>query len=192
MAKKISFKNRWIKQRFIVTDDDIIAANNNKIQQLISSIPNWKTTRAGSTINAVTAQYAIFSSQQLIELIESINTAFDREPFNKRPLVDLVGSSDIPVILMWTDNDDKTRYRSIYNDAAQDRIKALHQGANTTDMQRLTYLGDKKVIIDPEKVNVQIHYISPGLSKSDRLGKGQYMFAIYIPKDKVYFVKEHE
>lgn len=190
--KKISFKNRWIKQRFIVTDDDIIAANNNKIQQLISSIPNWKTTRAGSTINAVTAQYAIFSSQQLIELIESINTAFDREPFNKRPLVDLVGSSDIPVILMWTDNDDKTRYRSIYNDAAQDRIKALHQGANTTDMQRLTYLGDKKVIIDPEKVNVQIHYISPGLSKSDRLGKGQYMFAIYIPKDKVYFVKEHE
>lgn len=190
--KKISFKNRWIKQRFIVTDDDIIAANNNKIQQLISSIPNWETTRAGSTINAVTAQYTIFSSQQLIELIESINTAFDREPFNKRPLVDLVGSSDIPVILMWTDNDDKTRYRSIYNDAAQDRIKALHQGANTTDMQRLTYLGDKKVIIDPEKVNVQIHYISPGLSKSNRLGKEQYMFAIYIPKNKVYFVKDYE
>lgn len=190
--KKISFKNRWIKQRFIVTDDDIIAANNNKIQQLISSIPNWETTRAGSTINAVTAQYTIFSPQQLIELIESINTAFDREPFNKRPLVDLVGSSDIPVILMWTDNDDKTRYRSIYNDAAQDRIKALHQGANTTDMQRLTYLGDKKVIIDPEKVNVQIHYISPGLSKSNRLGKEQYMFAIYIPKNKVYFVKDYE
>lgn len=190
--KKISFKNRWIKQRFIVTDDDIIAANNNKIQQLISSIPNWETTRAGSTINAVTAQYTIFSSQQLIELIESINTAFDREPFNKRPLVDLVGSSDIPVILMWTDNDDKTRYRSIYNDAAQDRIKALHQGANTTDMQRLTYLGDKKVIIDPEKVNVQIHYISPGISKSNRLGKEQYMFAIYIPKNKVYFVKDYE
>ena len=93
---------------------------------------------------------------------------------------------------MWTDEGNKTRYRSIYNDAAQDRIKALHQGANTTDEERLTYLGDKKVIVDPNKINVQIHYISPGLSKSNRLRKDQYMFAIYIPKDKIYFVKEHD
>ena len=190
--KKISFKNRWIKQRFIVTNDDEIATNNQKIQQLITSVPNWKTTTAGSTVNTSTAQYAIFSAEQLITLIESIDTAFDREPFNKKPLVDLVGSTDIPVILMWTDEDNKTRYRSIYNDADQDRIKALHQGANTTDEKKLTYLGDKKVIVDPNKINVQIHYISPGLSKSNRLGKEQYMFAIYIPKDKVYFVKEHD
>lgn len=190
--KKISFKNRWIKQRFIVTNDDEIAANNQKIQQLIMSVPNWATTTAGSTVNTSTAQYAIFSAEQLITLIESIDTAFDREPFNKKPLVDLVGSSDIPVILMWTDEDNKTRYRSIYNDAAQDRIKALHQGANTTDEERLTYLGDKKVVVDPNKINVQIHYISPGLSKSNRLGKEQYMFAIYIPKDKIYFVKEND
>lgn len=190
--KKISFKNRWIKQRFIVTNDDEIAANNQKIQRLITSVSNWKTTTAGSTVNASTAQYAIFSAEQLITLIESIDTAFDREPFNKKPLVDLVGSSDIPVILMWTNGDNKTRYRSIYNDAAQDRIKALHQGANTTDEEKLTYLGDKKVIVDPTKINVQVHYISPGLSKSKRLGKEQYMFAIYIPKDKVYFIKEND
>lgn len=190
--KKISFKNRWIKQRFIVTNGDEIAANNKKIQQLIASVTNWKTTTAGSTVNASTAQYAIFSAEQLITLIESIDTAFDREPFNKKPLVDLVSSSNIPVILMWTDEDNKTRYRSIYNDAAKDRIKALHQGANTIDEERLTYLGDKKVIVDPSKINVQIHYISPGFSKSKRLGKEQYMFAIYIPKDKVYFIKEHD
>ena len=179
-------------QTISMSNDDEIAANNQKIQQLITSVPNWKTTTAGSTVNTSTAQYAIFSAKQLITLIESIDTAFDREPFNKKPLVDLVGSSDIPVILMWTDEDNKTRYRSIYNDAAQDRIKALHQGANTTDEERLTYLGDKKVIVDPNKINVQIHYISPGLSKSNRLGKEQYMFAIYIPKDKIYFVKEHD
>lgn len=190
--KKISFRDRWIKQRFIVTDNDDIAANNRKIQSLISSISNWNTTTVGSTINAQTAKYAVFSAEQLIQLIESIDTAFDREPFNKRPLVDLVGSSDIPVILMWTDDADKTRYRSIYNDAAQDRIKALHQGANTTDEDKLTYLGDKKVIVDPSKINVQIHYVSPGLSKSTRLGKDQYMFAIYIPKDKIYFVKKDD
>ncbi len=91
---------------------------------------------------------------------------------------------------MWTHDDDRMRYRSIYNDAAHDRIKALHQGANTTDEEKLTYLGDKKVIVDPNKVNIQIHYISPGLTRAKRLGKEQFMFALYIPKDKVYFIKD--
>jgi hypothetical protein len=53
-------------------------------------------------------------------------------------------------------------------------------------------LGDKKVVIDPNKVNIQIHRISPGLRKSERLGKDQYMFAIYIPKDKIYFIKDND
>lgn len=190
--KKISFKNRWIKQKFIVIDDEEISANNTYVEELISSIPTWLPTTAGSTNGTNTAKYALFTSEQLKTLIQSIDTAFDREPFNKKPLLDLVGSSNIPVILMWTDDYDKVRYRSIYNDAAQDRIKALHQGANTTDTSRLTYLGDQKVIVDPDKVNIQIHYVSPGLSKSNRLDKDQFMFAIYIPKDKIYFVKDND
>ena len=190
--KKISFKNRWIKQKFLVVNDDEITANNAHVEKLISSISTWMPTTAGSTNGTHTANYALFTAEQLISLIQSIDTAFDREPFNKRPVLELLGSSDIPVILMWTDNNSKVRYRSIYNDAAHDRIKALHQGANTTDTSRITYLGDQKVIVDPDKVNIQIHYISPGLSKSNRLGKDQFMFAIYIPKDKIYFVKDND
>lgn len=190
--KKVSFKNRWVKQKFIVVKDDEINANNKRIEKLISSISSWRTTTIGSAIDAKTAQYKMFSAEELIDLIQSVDTAFDREPFNKKPLVDLIGSSDIPVILMWTDDTNKIRYRSIYNDAAQDRIKALHQGANTTDVDKLTYLGDKKVVVDPEKVNIQIHFVSPGITKSNRLGKDQYMFAIYIPKDKIYFVKDYD
>ncbi len=190
--KTILFKNRWIKQKFIVTNNNEIRDNNARIEELIASIPVWDKTTEGSNIDQPTAQYALFSSEQLRSLIESINTAFDREPFNKKPLLDLVDQSDIPVILMWTDNDDKTRYRSIYNDAAQDRIKALHQGANTTDETRLTYFGDKKVVVDPTKINIQMHYVSPGLNKANRLGKDQYMFAIYIPKGKKYFIKDND
>lgn len=190
--KKITFKNRWIKQKFIVVNDDEISANNAYVEELISSISNWMPTTVGSTNGTYTAKFALFTAEQLITLIQSIDTAFDREPFNKRPLLELVGSSDIPVILMWTDDNNKVRYRSIYNDAAHDRIKALHQGANTTDTSRLTYLGDQKVIVDPDKVNIQIHYVSPGLSKSNRLGKDQFMFAIYLPKDKIYFVKDND
>lgn len=190
--KKISFKNRWIQQKFIVTNDDEIFTNNKYIQELISSVQNWIPTKVGSNIDDLTAKYAIFTASQLTRLIQSIETAFDREPFNKAAIKELIGSSDIPVILMWVDECDKIRYRSIYNDAAQDRIKALHQGANTTDIEKLTYLGDKKVVVDPDKINIQIHYISPGFSKSERLGKDQYMFAIYIPKDKIYFVKKND
>ena len=190
--KKVTFKNRWIKQKFIVINDDEISANNARIQELISSIPSWTPTTVGSTNETQTAKYSVFTAEQLIALIQSIDTAFDREPFYKRPLVELVGSSDIPVILMWSDDNNKMRYRSIYNDDAHNRIKALHQGANTTDVERQTYLGDQKVIVDPEKVNIQIHYVSPGLSKTMRLGKDQYMFAIYIPKNKIYFVKDDD
>jgi hypothetical protein len=190
--KKISFRNRWVKQKFIVTNDAEISANNAYIQSLIASIANWTPITEGSNIGAATAQYAEFSASQLNGLIQSIETAFDREPFNKAAIKDLVGTTDIPVILMWTDDENKTRYRSIYNDAAQDRIKALHQGANTTDVEKLTYLGDQKVVVDPNKINIQIHYISPGLSRQERLGKDQYMFAIYMPKDKIYFVKDND
>ena len=190
--KKISFKNRWIKQKFIVTNDVERSANNAYIQNLIASIANWTPVTEGSNIGAVTAQYAEFSASQLNGLIQSIETAFDREPFNKTAIKELVGTSEIPVILMWADDEDKTRYRSIYQDAAKDRIKALHQGANTTDIEKLTYLGDQKVIVDPNKINIQIHYISPGLSRQERLGKDQYMFAIYMPKDKIYFVKDND
>ena len=192
--KTVSFKNRWIKQKFIVVDDSEIAANNKQVEDFISSVPSWHETTEGSNVDkpTVTARYSLFTSEQLRTLIQSIDTAFDREPFNKKPLLELVDQSEIPVILMWKDDNSKTRYRSIYSDAAQDRIKALHQGANTTNEEKLTYLGDKKVIIDPTKINIQIHYISPGLDKQNRLGKDQYMFAIYIPKDKKYFIKNND
>lgn len=190
--KKILFKNRWVKQKFIVTNNDEISANNTYVEKLITSVAHWATTNVSSNNDTETAQYAIFTAEQLKNLIQSIETAFDREPFNRATIKDLVGSSDIPVILMWTDNDNKTRYRSIYNDSARDRIKALHQGANTTDIEKLTYYGDQKVIVDSDKINIQIHYISPGVSKNERLGKDQYMFAIYMPKDKIYFVKDND
>lgn len=190
--KKISFRNRWIKQKFIVKNNDEISANNTYVEDLITSVTHWATTNVSSNNGMQTAQYAIFTAEQLKDLIQSIETAFDREPFNRTTIKDLVGSSDIPVILMWTNDKNKTRYRSIYNDSAQDRIKALHQGANTSDIEKLTYYGDQKVIIDPDKINIQIHYISPGISKNERLGKDQYMFAIYMPKDKIYFVKDND
>lgn len=183
--EKVSFKNRWLKQRFLVTDESKIAENDNKIKTLIDSV-NWEETTAGSRIGAKTAQYAYFDAKTLKDLINVIYGVFDYEPFQKKALTDLLGQENIPVILMGADKE--PRKRSIYK--ADFRIKALLQGADSTIPEKVTYVGDSGVIIDKDCINIQIHRILPREDKTTVMQeKEQYMFAIYIPKEKTYFVK---
>ena len=144
-------------------------------------------TTAGSRDGSVTGQYAYFDAAVLKKLISVIYGAFDYEPFQKKALVDLLGQDNIPVILMT--NDGEARYRSIYK--KDSRIKALQQGANSQFAERVTYEGDSSVVIDKNKINIQVHKIVPGENRQHPMAeKTQYMFAIYIPKEKTYFVKE--
>lgn len=183
--KKVSFKSRWIKQKFLVSDNDKIVANNNVLEEMFKTLP-WTDTDAGSKVGNVTGKYAYFDTNQLKNLISIIYGIFDYEPFQKKALIDLLGQDNIPVILMGEDN--KSRYRSLYPHGF--RIKALQQGADSTVAEKVTYEGDSSVVIDKNKINIQIHKIIPGYSKSEPMSeKAQYMFAIYIPKEKVYFVK---
>ena len=71
------------------------------------------------------------------------------------------------------------------------RIKALLQGADSLEDDKITYEGDSSVIVDKNKINIQIHYISPGYTKGkqEMPEKAQYMFAIYLPKGKGVFCK---
>lgn len=187
--KEVRFKNRWVKQRYIVTDETAITNNNSLINDIIKD-HQWNRITTGSRINETTGQCSILKGPQLVLLIDSIISAFDMEPFEKKALKDLIGQEDIPVILMWKDGDPK-RYRSLYRDQP-DRIKALQQGANTTVEEKKTYEGDSKVIVNSEKINIQIYNVSPGFTKDERTNQDQYMFAVYIPKGKTYFVKEYE
>jgi hypothetical protein len=183
--QKVSFKNRWLKQRFLVADESKIAENDIVLNRLIDSVI-WAETTAGSTNGVVTARYAFFSADVLKRLINVIYGVFDNEPFQKKALTDLLGQENIPVILMGRDK--KARYRSIYEQGF--RIKALLQGADSTIPERITYVGDSGVIVDKDKINIQIHRILPGKDRAHpMLQKEQYMFAIYIPKEKTYYVK---
>lgn len=183
--KKVVFKNRWLKQRFLVADEDKIAENDVELKKLFDSV-TWKPTTAGSKIGAVTAHYAYFDASTLKKLISVIYGVFDYEPFQKKALTDLLGQDNIPVILMG--NDKKARYRSIYEPGF--RIKALLQGADSTVAEKITYIGDSGVVVDKDKINIQIHRIVPGKDRFHPMeSKEQYMFAVYIPKEKTYFVK---
>ena len=112
------------------------------------------------------------------------------EPFENKPLIDLIQTSDeIPVILM--NNFDSGRERSFYND---NRIYALQQGADNKDVSKVKYRGDSQVVVDKSRINIQIHKIIPKKKQTNGTvvvmnDYVQYMFAIYVPKEKKYFVR---
>ena len=186
----VSFKNKWIKQRVGVFDKNQIISNNALVDELLSAHV-FMGTSIGRRDNQQSAIYAVIGREALSALIDCMQVVFDMEPFERRPLIDLIESSgDIPVILM-NDNNGEGRKRSFYSN---NKIFALQQGADNKDPEKAVFLGDSHVIIDKEKINIQIHRVVP--KKKDAVGNEQimydyvqYMFAIYVPKEKKYYVK---
>lgn len=186
----VSFRNKWIKQRVGIFDKNQIAANNALVDNLLNGC-TLQGTSVGRVDGVTTAQYALISRSALSNLIDHMQAIFDLEPFERRPLIDLIESSgDIPVILM-NDIDGSGRKRSFY---PNNKIYALQQGADNKDKNKAVFLGDSHVIVDRNQINIQIHKIIP--KKKDSLGNvtiltdcTQYMFAIYVPKEKKYYVK---
>lgn len=186
----VSFKNKWIKQRVGVFDKNQIISNNALVDELLSA-HTFMGTSIGRRDNQQSAIYAVIGREALSALIDCMQVVFDMEPFERRPLIDLIESSgDIPVIVM-NDNNGEGRKRSFYSN---NKIFALQQGADNKDPEKAVFLGDSHVIIDKEKINIQIHRVVP--KKKDAVGNEQimydyvqYMFAIYVPKEKKYYVK---
>lgn len=186
----VTFRNKWIKQRVGIFDKNQIAVNNLLVDNLLNSA-SLQDTSAGRVDNGITARYSMISRESLSTLIDHMQVIFDLEPFERRPLIDLIESSgDIPVILM-SDIDGAGRKRSFY---PNNKIYALQQGADNKDKKKAVFLGDNHVVIDENKINIQIHKIIP--KKKDFGGNStvlneytQYMFAIYVPKEKKYYVK---
>ena len=186
----VSFRNKWIKQRVGIFDKNQVTANNFLIDDLLSTY-KLQETSVGRTDKETTAQYTIINRNTLSTLINHMQAVFELEPFERRSLMDLIEScGDIPVILM-SDIDGSGRKRSFY---PNNKIYALQQGADNKDKSKAVFLGDSHVIIDKDQINIQIHKVIP--KKKDSSGNiilltnyTQYMFAIYIPKEKKYYVK---
>jgi hypothetical protein len=186
----VAFRNKWIKQRVGIFDKNQIEINNALIDNILACC-TLQETSVGRVDNVTSAQYVILDRTALSELINQMQVIFDLEPFERRPLMDLIESSgEIPVILM-KDIDGNGRKRSFY---PNNKIFALQQGADNKDKAKAVFLGDSHVVIDKDKINIQIHKIIP--KKKDTSGNvkvlsdyTQYMFAIYVPKEKKYFVK---
>ena len=161
----VAFRNKWIKQRVGIFDQNLLKTNNMLVEKIISAY-ELKDTSAGRRDGGKTAEYALINREDLSELIEHMEEVFDLEPFERKPLLDLITSSgNIPVVLM-RDNDGKGRKRAFY---PNNKIYALHQGADNREYEKANYLGDTEVIIDKERINIQIHKVVP--KKKDSMGK---------------------
>lgn len=188
--KIVSFKNKWIKQRVGIFDKLQVKHNNLIVEQLINQL-RFSETTAGRKDGACSARYSLVKKNDLRQLISQIQAVFDLEPFERKPMQDLIASDDdIPVVLM-KGFETEGRVRSFYQD---NKIYALHQGADNKDKDKAVYLGDSFVIVDKDKVNIQIHKVVPkkrSIGGQDSLLKEftQYMFAIYIPRKKTYYMK---
>lgn len=186
----VSFKNRWIPQRIGIFDCNQVKNNNQLIEELLDNF-SFNDTSVGRKDGRKTAEYACIKKEKLGDLIDHIQAVFDMEPFERKPLKDLIESyEEIPVLVM-KDDEKYVRKRSFYQD---NKIYALQQGADNADSEKAIYQGDRHVIMDNNKVNIQIHKILP-MKRDKNKGKNklkeftQYMFAIYVPKEKKYFVR---
>lgn len=185
----VSFRNKWIKQRVGVFDRKQVAHNNTEVESFLATL-SFSDLTAGRRDGLVSAQTASVDRNSLTRLIDHMEAVFDLEPFEKRPLKDLIESSGCVHIVLMKDNDGAGRQRSFYSN---NKIYALQQGADNKDKEKAVFLGDSFVIANPNEINIQIHHIVPK-KKIDGVTVvqsefTQYMFAVYIPKEKVYFIK---
>lgn len=177
----VSFSG-WMRQRVGIFDGNQVKNNNQLIEKLLNN-SSFSDTSVGRKDDRKTAEYAYIEKEKLGDLIDHIQAIFDMDPFEREPLRDLIESyEEIPVIVM-----KDVRKRSFQDN----KISFIHQGADNSDSEKAIYQGDRYVIIDDTKVNIQIHKILPMRKKDKKELKEyiQYMFAIYVPKDKKYFVR---
>lgn len=188
--KAVSFKSRWIKQRVGIFDKLQLEHNNSVVNTALKGL-EVRDALVGREDGGKSASYVMMPKERVGELLKQIQAVFDLEPFERKPLADLITpETSIPVILM-SGFYEEGRKRSFYRD---NKIYALHQGADNKDSDKINYKGDSFVVLNKDCINIQIHKIIP--KKESEMGESkdlkdftQYMFAIYVPKERVYFVK---
>ena len=125
------------------------------------------------------------------DIVKAVKNVFEYEPFQKDALLKLLDTDEIVLIQIGDVKKDSPRFRSLYKN--EPRIKPLQQGASSLNKDKSAFLGDRFIIVDENKVNIQLYNVAPGNDKNDYdTSLIQYMFAIYVPKEKVYFTKGEE
>lgn len=184
-VKKLYFKKNWMKQRLGIFDVNQVENNNLLINEFIEKM-DWAETSVGRNDNGVSAKTSKANPVDVIQLINNLDGVFEHDPFDIEYLTRIVSEESEVNVLIMPDNEGKGRRRSFYSD---NNINNIHQGPDKTNIAERKYNGDASVVVDKDKINIQIHRICP--YKNDVMVENciQYMFAFFIPRAKQYYVK---
>lgn len=184
-VKKLYFKKNWMKQRQGVFDVNQVSYNNAIVNQFLDAL-EFSETSVGRTDNETSALIAKTTPEQFAKLMDVMQGIFEHDPFDKVYLNKILSEeSEINIIIM-PDNDGKGRKRRFYSD---NNVNNIHQGPDKTDVAARKYHGDAAVVVDKQQINIQIHKIRPYKDGEEVECCMQYMFAIFIPRAKKYYVR---
>lgn len=182
-----SFSKKWNNQKIGCFDCEKINHNNQLFNSLVNAHSSEiKTTSAGRTDNQVSARYFYTSDKEILDFINKSEGLFENEPFEKQDLQKVLTNKKICVELLYLDDND-VRTRSFNN---QHHISALQQGANSIDIEKITYEGDSSVIADKEAICIQVFKIVPMRDKIPEPDLTQYMYSVHFPKSSIVYRKK--
>ena len=147
----------------------------------------FSKTSVGRTDDAPSALSAKSTPEQFVKLMDIMQGIFEHDPFDKVYLNKILSEETEINIIVMPDNDGKGRKRQFYSD---NNVNNIHQGPDKTDVAVRKYHGDAAVVVDKQQINIQIHKIRPYKNGEEVERCMQYMFAIFIPRAKKYYVRE--
>ena len=173
-----------MKQRLGIFDKGIIEKNNEIVCKFINQC-QWIESSVGRNDDEPSCQYTMVGSFEWAEFMRTVSGVFEHNPFDKNYLWRILNEESEVAVIQMKDNDGKGRKRTFYSD---NNINNIHQGPDKSNLLERKYNGDANVVIDKNKINVQIHRVRPFKDGNEVEGCTQYMFAIYIPRQKQYYV----
>ena len=186
----VHFRSNWIKQKNGVFERHILASNNDYVENLLKGLTFSEGCFGSAHTSKATCSFTYAPTSQIIAMFESLEGIFDDHSFSISDIRRVLTDEEIPIIKM--SHFDTGRKRSFYStpNSMLTRIKALHQGADSSIPEEVDYQGDKYVLADRSRVNLQIFKIIPLHENAARLMDTQYMFALYVPSEKAYYIPE--
>lgn len=185
--KKAKFVEQWKNQRIIQMDTNLAQQNNYFFEKLISDI-HFSPSTVARNDSKISTYYAEVSSSDFLEFVNKSNFIFEQHPFSKSDL-NVVLSKETTLCLELMNNYGelrKYRNRTFWNG----NISYLQQGADNTDKEKQHYEGDSRVIVNKNKILIQVFMILPEISDIQRNDLIQYMFSFHFPKKSIVYTKK--
>ena len=185
--KKAKFAEQWKNQRMIQLDPKLAKENNSLFLKMISNV-HFASSSVSRNDDKASTYYAEIPTSSFLKFVNESNYIFDQHPFSKSDLNVVLSKHKTICLELMNDYGDLRKFRN--RSFLDGKVSYLQQGADTTDKNKQHYQGDSKVIVNKDKVLVQVFMILPEISDVKRNDIMQYMFSFHFPKKSIVYTSK--